>query len=282
MSFHIYIKNKQKIKYDQLLNNKHLPAETKISFGINPQEPLDGYSKFYLPKLSSRGVAVTTNPDKYDVEVNVGATKDDWRLAVKISLALGEINDSTIEPEFDDEISLDKFEKNYNEKWIEEVKHLSMESFIHMIQETGGALTFMGCIRHYYAGDYIINKLSQNIHSPEMLNDRLIEEIRKIQYLEDQENDIEFPSVRIMDFPDEKEEKSITIFPANFKVLLPKADYIFLIKKNEAIVKVAFDDFIKYIAPKAKRVDEFQYIIYPVQENEHYQMLLHFKSIETI
>jgi len=281
MSFHIYIKNKQIITHSQLLKNKHLPVDTKISFGIYPQELLDGYSKFYLPKLSSRGVAVTTSLDKYDVEVNVGATKDDWRLAVKISLALGEINNSTIEPEFDDEISLDEFETNYNEKWIESIKHLSIESFIQVQKESGGALTFMGCVRHYYAGDYIIDTLSKNTDSQEMFNDKLIEEIRKIQHLEDYEDNIEFPSVRIMDFPNEGEKK-LTIFPANFKVLLPKADYVILMKKGGEVAKIHFDNFIKHITPKAKRIDEFQYIIYPIEENEHYQMLMHFKSMETI
>jgi hypothetical protein len=113
MSFHNYIKNNQRISFNQLLENKYLPKNTNISFGINPNDLLKGYSKLYIPILSSRGVAITTNQEAYDVEVNIAATKDDWRLAVKISLALGEINDSLINPEFDSERSLKEFERKY-------------------------------------------------------------------------------------------------------------------------------------------------------------------------
>ncbi|WP_431244965.1 hypothetical protein ACQ9BO_12635 [Flavobacterium sp. P21] len=67
-------------------------------------------------------------------------------------------------------------------------------------------LAFMGPIRHYYVGKYIIDKLSTDSASQETLNDQLIEEVRKIQYLEDTEEGIEFPSVKIMDFPEEGEK----------------------------------------------------------------------------
>ena len=279
MSFHIYIKNNQSISFNQLLENKYLPKNSNISFGINPNDVLQGYSKLYIPKLSSRGVAITTNPEAYDVEVNIGATKDDWRLAVRISLALAAINDSLINPEFDSEKSLKEFESEYNEEWVESVKHLSLSSFIQIIKEGKDVvMTFMGCIRHFYVGNYIVNTLSKDTVSEEVFYDRLIEEIRKIQFIEDYEEEIEFPTVRIMDSPEG--EKKLTIFPANFKVLLPNADYVILNKIGEAIAKVPYKDFIKYNSTKTKRVDELQYIIYPIEESEHYKMLLHFKSLE--
>ncbi len=281
MSYHIYIKNNKSISFNQLLENKYLPKNTNISFETNPNDLLKGYSKLYIPKLSSRGVVITTNPEEYDVEVNVGASREDWRLAVKISLALAEINNSLINPEFNGLKSLEEFERDYNEEWIEGVKHLSIDSCIQMFKEGktgGGVMTFMGCIRHYYVGDYVINKISQDYVSEELLYDKLIEEIRKIQFIEDYEEKIEFPSVRVMDFPEG--EKEIAIFPANYKVLLPKVDYVFLMKKNEAIVQVPYDDFIKYISRYTERVDELQYIIQPINEVEHYKILLHFKTLE--
>lgn len=281
MSLHIYIKNSQSITFNQLLESKYLPKNTNISFGVNANDLLEGYSKLYIPKLSSRGVAITTNPEEYDVEVNVGATKEDWRLAVKISLALAEINNSYINPEFDNEKSLDEFEREYNEEWVESVKHLSIDTFIQMFKEGktgGGAMTFMGCKRDYYLGDFILNKLSKDNEAEGLLYDKLIEEIRKIQFIEDYEEEIEFPSVRIMDFPEG--EKKIAIFPANFKILLPKVDYVFLMKKNADIVQVPYDNFLKYISKQAERVDELQYIINPINEIEHYKILLHFKTLE--
>jgi len=281
MSFNIYIKNNKSISYNELLENKYLPKSTNISFGVAPTEILDGYSKLYTPKLSSRGVAITTNQDNYNVEVNVGATKDDWRLAVKISLALGDLNNSLISPEFDNELSISEFEEKYNEDWIEDIKYLGIDTFMYMIKEgTDVVLTLMGCIRHFYVGEYVINKLSADNPSSELFNDRLIEELRKIQYLEDYENEIEFPSVRIMDFPEEGEKK-LTIFPADFKVLLPKADYVILNKIGEAMAKVPYKVFINHINSKAKRIDELQYVINPVNEIEHFKMILHFKELES-
>lgn len=279
MSFHIYIKNNQKITYKQLLESKFVPKNTSISFGVNPNDFINGYSKLYIPKLSSRGVAITTTENEFDVEINVGATKEDWRLAAKISLALSELNNSLIKPEFDDAKTLEEFENEYDENWIESVKHLSMNSFIQMIKEGQDViLTFMGCIRHFYVRNYVINSISKDTISEASLYDRLIEEIRKIQYIEDYENDLEFPSIRIMDFPEG--EKKVTIFLANFKVFIPKVDYVFLLKKGDANVKVAYADFIDFVSPKTKRIDELQYIIYPIDEIEHYKILMHFKLLD--
>ncbi|KAF2508649.1 hypothetical protein EYY60_16100 [Flavobacterium zhairuonense] len=280
MSFHFSIKNKNKISFHQLLENKYLPKETKVSFGVNLNDIVNGYSKFYLPKLSSRGVALTTNSEKYDIEINVGATKDDYLLATKITLALAELNDSLIDPEFDSELNLTEFEKKYNSDWIESVKHLGIDSFIQMIHEGEDVvLAFMGPIRHYYVGKYIIDKLSTDSASQEKLNDQLIEEVRKIQYLEDSEEGIEFPSVKIMDFPEEG-EKELTVILPNFKVLLNNVDYVVLNKVGEILIKVSYLEFVNYISPKAKRVDEKQYIIYPINEEDYLKMILHFKAIE--
>ena len=49
-------------------------------------------------------------------------------------------------------------------------------------------MTFMGCIRHFYVGNYIINTLNKDNISEELFYDRLIEEIRKIQFIEDIED----------------------------------------------------------------------------------------------
>ncbi|MCD1116953.1 hypothetical protein [Chryseobacterium turcicum] len=202
-------------------------------------------------------------------------------MAVKISLALSELNNSVIKPELGNEKTFEEFERDYNEEWIESIKYLSMDTFIQMFKEgktDGGVMTFMGCIRDFYAGNYIIDTLSKGTISEEMFYDRLIEDIRKLQFIEDYEKEIEFPSVRIMDFPEG--EKKIAIFPANYTVLLPKVDYVFLMKKNDTIAQVPYDDFIKYISKQAKRVDELQYIIHPINEIEHYKILLHFKTLE--
>jgi hypothetical protein len=278
MSYHFHIKSNKKITYRQLLENHYLPEGTQFTYEAELDDPIIEYNKFYITKLSSRGVvlSIDTNND-FDVEVNVGATKDDWALAIKITLALAEINDSTVYPEFNGEMSLTQFELEFGDDWIEQNKHLGLSSLLFTIKEYNSSFALNGCLRKYCIGEYVINELSKRTNNESELFDQLIEEVRKIQFLKHYDNEIEFLLYNKMDTPDG--EKIISMLPPGYKVLIPPLDYIMLNYPNVGNKTIPFNEFISFVENHANRVDESQYILEAIDEKLYIEILNHFINL---
>ena len=275
MSYHFTIKNTRGLTYSQLLDSKYLPPQVRVSFDININDPIDGYSKFYIPDKSSRGVALTANEEVYDVEINVGASKDDYFLATRISLALGDLNSSLICPEDFDELAVQEIEQNYNEKWAENYRHLGIGAMKYLVEKEGSTFSLPGCIRNYYFGKLTLNKFCFDNPSEELFGDRLISEIKKLQFLEHVEKDLQVPTRMEMDVPEGV--KTLIVIPPDYKFLLIKADFI-LLRASGELVKVPYEEFAKYISADSIRVDEEQYIIQPINKIDYLEMIIFFKS----
>lgn len=280
MSFNFFIRNNTEFTYAQLLSNHYVPKDTKLK-AIDPDVIVDGYSKLYLPKSSSRGVALRVSPKEYNVEINIGATKEDYLLAAKLSMAIAELNNSLIAPEYKiEELNLNQFEEKFNADWAESSRHLGIQSSIDLLNQTDStSMALPGCVRSYYLGPYVIEKLNSDNPTREGFYDKLIEEIRRLQFIEDDEAQIEFPSVRIMDFPNEPDKKIAVILPC-FRLLIPAVDYLFLNKQGEMMAKVPYMDFINYMGDKLRRIDELQYITEPISDNTFIEIISYFNSKE--
>lgn len=280
MSFNFFIRNNTEFTYTQLISNHYVPKDTKLQ-ATNPDSLVDGYSKLYLPKSSSRGVALRVSPKEYNIEINIGATKEDYLLAVKLSMAIAELNNSLIATEGKtEELNLNQLEEEFNADWAESSRHLGIESSIDLLNQTNStSIALHGCIRPYYLGPYVIEKLNSGNPTREVFYDKLIEEIRHLQFIEDDDAQIKFPSVRIMDFPNEPDKKIAVIVPG-YKLLIPVVDYLFLNKPNEMMAKVPHLDFIEYMNNKLKRIDELHYITEPISDDTFTEIISYFNSKE--
>lgn len=275
MSYHFTIKNTRSLTYAHLLDSKYLSQQVNVSFEVNINDPLDGYSKFYIPDKSSRGVAVTTNEEEYDVEINVGASGTDYFLATRIALAFGYLNSSLIHPEDFDGLAIQEFEQNYDENWAESNKHLGIGAMKYMVEKEGTTFSLPGCVRNYYFGIFTLNKFCYDHPSLELFGDRLISEIQKLQFLEHFEKNLQVPTKMEMDVPEGV--KTLIIIPPECKFLLIKADYIIL-RANGELVKVPYEEFLKHISAESIRMDEEQYIIQPINKIDYWEMIIFFKS----
>jgi len=283
MSYLINIKNNREITVGQLLESRFVPEDTCLSGGGSRELPLENFSRLYLLNESSRGVVLTITEEEYIVELNIGASAADYLLAARLAMAIAEINQAVIFPDFDDELSLNEFESKYDENWAHLSRLSGVDSFLKHLVQKSGTVKLPGCIRGFYFGSYMLDKLCYDNPNEELFTDRVIEEIKKVQFIEQQVENLEVPTLMDANFPDGV--KTVLVILPGYKLLVQKSDYIIL-RAGGKISKIDYEKFINYELLSLDRLDEEQYILQPIQ-NEVYMSMMDFfleisdKPIET-
>lgn len=275
MSYHIYIENNKELTFRDVLESKYLPKNVRISFGKKKDEIIEEYSKLYVPLKSSRGVVITKNEEEYDVELNTGASKEDYYLSTRIALALSVLNDSKITPEFDDSLSFLEFEKKYDAKWSEECQLLGISALSYLVNEYASTVQLNGCKREFYFGQTKLKELSIDNPSEKEFAQRIVESIRHLQFIEEIDANLTVPTLMEADFPEGLQ--TFIVVASDFSLLLIKSDYIIL-RTEKDIIKVSFDDFISQIIiqNKIKKVDEEQFIMESINTSEYSELTAFF------
>lgn len=275
MSYLINIRNKREVKAIQLLENRFVPQNVCVARGENRELPLEGFNRFYLPNKSSRGVALTVTDEYYAVELYIGASAADYHLGAKIAMAIAEINDATISPDFDDELSLADFESKYDEDWAYSSRLYEVESFLtHMVQKTG-TLKLPGCIRGFYFGNYMLEKFKYDNPDEEVFVDRVIDAIGKVQFIEEEIEGIEVPALMDATFPEGV--KTVLVILSGYKLLVQRSDYIIL-RLAGNVLRVEFEKFINYARLSLDRIDEEQYMLQPIPDDVYKNMMDYFSD----
>jgi hypothetical protein len=269
MSYHITVKNNYPVTYKQILESSRLPKGVVVAFEINIELAIEGYSRFYLTDKSARGVALTVSKKEYDVELNIGSSKDDYILATNISVALAEYNGSMISPESDDECSIDEFLMKYDENWADTIKTLGINAVKTLVKQNG-TMKLPCCVRPFYFGPNMLDSLSMNPDSDESFASNFIESIRHLQFIENRIPGLEIPTLMEGDFPEGV--KQVLIILPEFKLLIQKCDYVIL-QTEKSILRVEFDRFIKFTTNKLQRVDEEQYVLNPISKDEFIKLI---------
>lgn len=277
MSYHIYVKNIVDISFSEFLANTYLPKDIAIVGTDIDSAALPAYSKFYIPQKSSRGVTVTKDFDEYDIQLNTGASEADYYVASRIALALSELNNSDITPEFDDAMSPERFEEKYNQRWAKESELLNLHMVIHMINENGATVQLSGCKRAFYLGQKMLHRFKSNYTTEDEICKAIVEHIIQLQFIEDLHEDIHVPTLMEADFSEGT--KTFIVIAPNTKSLIIKADFIIL-RAEENIVKITFEDFISAVKPKNKlrRVDEEQFVMQTLDDGEYDAIVLQFSK----
>jgi|ERR1043165_814725 hypothetical protein len=269
MSYHFTIKNNKSISGVQLLGSEFLPPLVKINPDHNLNEALSGFSKYYIPGKSSRGVALTVSAEEYDLGINVGASKDDYFLATRMALALAEMNGSLVSPEDDEDLPIKDAALAYNEEWAMAHQYQGISTVRHIVGKDKSIVSLNGCIRNYHFGPYTLNLLETDSPTDEVFGDRLIEEIRKLQFIENHEAGLEIPTKMEGDFPEGV--KTLIVVLPGVKLLLIKADFVVLRHGND-VVKIPYADLIEHQSDKLIRLDEEQYILLPIGITDYTEM----------
>ncbi|QEM13034.1 hypothetical protein [Mucilaginibacter rubeus] len=277
MSYHIIVNKNQNVTYGQLLKNRFVRDDVCISRKVEAAAIVVGYSKFYLHNESSRGVALTVNDEVYDVELNICASAADYMLAAKLALAIAEINNATISPEFDDELSLDEFEARYDARWAHSSRLNGADSLKFLLQESD-EVKLPGCVRPFYFGNYVLDKISQDQPNEEQFADRVIDEIKNIQFIEHTVEGLEVPTLIDGSFPEGVQ--TVQVILPEYRLLLQKSDWVIL-KVGSEILKVDREQFMRHPSLELTRLDESQYVLQPIEMKLYLEIVKHFSLLES-
>ena len=276
MSYHIIINKNQGVTYRQLLENRFVPNGVCISGKVENDNIVVGYNKFYLMNESSRGVAITVSDDAYDVELNICASTADYLLAAKLALAIAHVNNSIISPEFDDELPIGKFEAQYDALWAHSSRSNGVNALKSLLLQSG-ELKLPGCVRPFYFGNHILDKISYDQPNEEQFADRIIDEIKKVQFIEQAVDELEVPTLMDASFPEGVQ--TVQVILPGYKLLLQKSDWVIL-KVGGEIFKVDHQQFIEHPSLLLTRVDEAQYILQPIEKEGYLEIIKHFSLVE--
>ncbi|MGY4539565.1 hypothetical protein ACVW0P_004000 [Mucilaginibacter sp. UYNi724] len=278
MSYHIFINNNQDITYKQLLENSFIPNNVRVNGDINPEDVVAGYNKFYLDYESSRGVALTVGNEAYDIELNTFVSEADYMLAAKFAMAIARINNSTISPEFYEETSLEEFEIQFGTDWAHSFRFNGVDALKFILKQSG-EIKLPGCVRPFYFGNYVLDKISKDQPNEEQFADRLTDEIKKIQFIEYTIDELKVPTLMEADFPEGTQTFQV-LLPGH-KLLLQKSDWVVLRATVGEISRINRQQFIQHPSLVLTRLDEAQYILQPIEKEAYLDIMKEFTLTES-
>ena len=198
-------------------------------------------------------------------------------LAAKLAMAIAHINNATISPEFDDEIPLDKFAVQYNIDWAQSSRLNGAYSLKFLLQQHN-EIQLPGCVRPFYFGNYVLDKISQDQPNEEQFADRIIDEIKKVQFIEQAIDGLEVPTLMDANFPEGVQ--TVQVILPGYKLLLQKSDWVIL-KVGKEIFNVDHQKFIRHPSLLLTRLDEAQYILQPIEKEVYLDIVKQFSLDES-
>lgn len=87
-----------------------------------PQDNIwpQGFTYVYRDNVSVRALEVDFSNEELQIRIFAGSSPDDYRLALKLVEAVARLHNVSIEPEDNDEMSLEQFQQAYGEEWLKE------------------------------------------------------------------------------------------------------------------------------------------------------------------
>lgn len=274
MSFYFTIQSEKEITYRQLINE--LPLEN-IEFGH--LEDIDDYIgennyKAFIKNKSTRGVNLSHREQNYSVSLNVIASEADFEIALLIVEALSKLTEAEILPE-DRETPIDivTFRNHYDKNWIEEEKYLGVSIFLDKIGNEGDTLEIACCYMSYLVGPDIHKKLDAG--SEKSYYEGLVSYISSTQFWDREKYHI--PSIIRFTDKDTGEDKELVLLYQNGNQFLSKADEVVL-SDGESRIKIPYDKIKLLATEKFHLVDEKQYVVDELTDEEYKNIYL--KAVE--
>lgn len=284
MSIEFDITCNEKIPYPKIYES-FPDFKVKLAFKIE-QDMLLEKNKFLIPEQSARGIYVryeesTPNNEKglsnkimkmfrkdkkstkYNIKINSFSSPEDFLLALKLVQSIARITGSEIKTEYEKHpLTLDEFNKIYNDNWIEENKTHGVNALLHLIFKEKGTITIEGCRRNYYIGEKVLARFSGILDNEKLLYHNIIENIKELQFFDASVYNI--PGL----FEETSENKTFLIIFPNKKFFLYKVDFILLSISESQIYRIPYEKIEKFNNDKFRLIDEYQYFIEPLTEEE--------------
>lgn len=278
MSYNFQINKKNNLTYKDVFDIVDFQIdEIKYHPTIDIHHDMNTHSTFFLPQFSTRGVNLKDKENKYWVEINTGCSGEDYFLASKLALALAKLNNSEIETDKGN-YTIEDFPSHFNLEWAKQNKTLSIEVLKSLIEKNpDSSIILNGYNVPFYFGKEILKEYSEDNPSIDILADRIINGIKRNQYLESEFENIEFPTKMEMENDDKSlEDWTFLLIQGGFRQLIKPADFIIL-RHEQDFAKIPYEKFIKENFNLLTKIDEKQFVIDIIAQDDYLNLIAQFK-----
>ncbi len=270
MSFSFQIKSKQYINYKTLSKELGIDCIEYTNNSIDSEEKITKTTLF-IANESVRGVFVEYKDDVYSVKIRIISSEDDIKLAIQTTQCIAKITESLITPEDSaKQFSIEEIDEVYNSTWIDNIKTFGIKQIKEKLGSKTGTFAFWVCYMNYFIGRKIHKKLDAT--SVESYYYSLLDLIRNTQFFDRSK----YVIPKIQTFQDKKtgHVKEVVTFYSHGNQFLTIADtIIFLDLKNNTYSEIPYTMMSKIKNEKIKLIDEFQYIIEELREEDYEKIL---------
>lgn len=274
MSYYFSIPAPQMVSFESLTKQLAQPDAKYVNAEVTDGKEIK-ITRLYVRDKSTRGVSLQYEDNAYSVGLNIIASETDFRLGIATAAALAELTNSAVLPE-DEEgpMSPAALKAKFNDEWIESMKLLGVGMFRDKIGGEQHVLTMNGCFMNYSVGPKVYQHLDPT--TDESLYRTLVDHIASTQFFDF--NKYAIPGhIVVTDKATQKEKRVLVFYPFGSQ-FLAQSDVVSF-RYGEENFELAYNEIYKIATDKFTLVDELQYVIDPLTEEDYAQVIANVKAI---
>lgn len=242
--------------------------------------------EFYQHRISTRPIDISLEDNGYEIRITTLACREDYELFAKTIGVLQKMVDGEVY--YEDDERIENVEAYFNSEWVE--KNLEADANVLLVMILGEHVVLgekvddsskndtrevglFGPVCEFYVGENLLRDLSIDLHTNiKEASEKLIERFRYSQY--SRPRDCRRTTTSMCINIDGKPEKDgdipdkVTFYEQNAYDMISKTDYFALMSKDEKVLLLNYDDFMK-VAPKQwERFDNCQYFTSPLTDKQ--------------
>jgi hypothetical protein len=274
MSYYFSIPAPQIVSFESLTKQLAQPDAKYVNAEVTDGKEINN-TRLYVRDKSTRGVSLRYQDNAYSVGLNIIASETDFRLGIATAVALAELTNSAVLPE-DEEgpMSPAAFTAKFNDEWIDSMKLLGVSKFREMIGKEQHILTINGCFINYNIGPKVYQHLDPT--TDESLYRTLVDHIAKTQFFDF--NKYAIPGHFVIKGEKTEKDKRILLFYPFGSQFLALSDVVDF-SHGEENFELAYSELYKIATDKFTLVDELQYVVDPLTEEDYAQIIANVKAI---
>src|SRR5262245_20345496 len=146
----------------------------------------EGTLHFFREDVSTRGVEITYEDDKFQVRILTLSSPEDYELALRFVESAAVFLKQPVDPEDGDSFPVDELRQRYDEEWIRETNEFGAQTLRSVICEEDSTATLSGVHRPVHIGPRLLRELDDDGPEVEFL-DRLLGKMLDVQNIDGNE-----------------------------------------------------------------------------------------------
>lgn len=277
MSLNFLIKTNKPIRYKALTSELNIDNLEYANHPSDSDENIDSTTTLFIMNQSVRGVFLEYKDQIYTIKIRAIASEDDFKLAIRTAKGIARVSGELISPEGDQiQYGPDEIDNTYNADWINSKKTFGIAQIMNRLEKQKGTYAFWVCYMNFFVGQKIHKQLDKS--SVENYYHSLGDYLRSKQFFDRSEYII--PKVQAFQHPNTDEIKEVvTFYPHGNQFLSFANTVMFINQKNNTYSEVPYSVMRKIRHDKIKRIDDVQYVVDKLSEEDYDKILNTIKKV---